>query len=202
MANIVKRTKRSRLSKPKASARAKITAGSSTSLTASAGTRYLALPRMEEKCMVPPSTKRAKGVVRSANCPHGLLHTGGQAQPQNKGHKSRGSAQNQRVCAHIFQQNRRAWLSAAEELQNEHCGHVVDGNDDGDHHGRQGGSSRAVDAGGQGNAKEHEVAAVDGLDNHAAFGIFPDQPGDGKEQDNLQDQNTGDGKYHQLGGLM
>ena len=110
--------------------------------------------------MVPPSTKRAKGVVRSAN--------------------------------------RRTGLSAADELQNEHGGHVVDRNDDGDHHGRQGGSSRAVDAGGQRDAKEYEVAAVDGLDNHAAPGIFPDQPGDGKEQNRLQDQNTGDGKYHQL----
>ena len=81
---MVKRTKRSRLSKPKASARAKITAGSSTSLTASAGTRYLALPRMEEKCMVPPSTKRAKGVVRSANCPTGFSTQAGRRSPRIK----------------------------------------------------------------------------------------------------------------------
>ena len=32
----------------------------------------------------------------------------------------------------------------------------------------------------------------------AAAGIFPDQPGDGKEQNRLQDQYTGDGEYHQL----
>lgn len=67
VANIVKYTKRSSGSRDTAEAAANAAAGRRRSLAASTGSRYFILCFIEENCRVPPSTKRASGVVISAN---------------------------------------------------------------------------------------------------------------------------------------
>ena len=84
-----------------------------------------------------------------------------------------------------------------EQLQNNHSCHIVDGDHDGHHHGRQNRARFSEQTCSQGDRKQHKIAAVDSLNHHASLWISLHKFRHQKHQDKLQQQYAPDSCGHQ-----